>query len=266
MQRYGPRRENQGYQYNFDPKTGALVYPNENSIKHIDPAWPSYILAETAAQAGFPEDRLEDGALGFDPRIGFAYRLHGTDNTVFRGSYDVFTVQEGYQGNQYAEGPFTSGPFGIDETFINKITDGVPYVTLANPFPSGTGAVGNPGSFNINGINPNWRLPIFQQWSFTIERALPGRWAARLSYVGARQTQLGYEFNMNQPYPSTTPWTLSRDPYPNFDVITYKDSGATSNFGAAQLEFDHRYHNGLLFQGMIQWTKETSDQGGDRGV
>ncbi|HWC00768.1 MAG TPA: TonB-dependent receptor, partial [Bryobacteraceae bacterium] len=253
-----PRREINGAYMNFNPVDGSLVFPDEKSISMVHPAFPTSIKRVTAAQAGFPS-MLMNGTNSISPRIGFAYRLTDNPSTVLRGSYGIFTANAGWKNNNFAT--LQSGAFALTETFTNVITNGVPLVTLDHPFPSTIGA--GPSTVSVGGNSPNLGIPYLQQWNLTLERQIYGDWAVHVSYVGAKNTQLSYRHNINQPRASLTPFDPSRLIYPGYLTITYAEPGGNSSYPAMQFGFNHRLSSGLMVEGLFQWINEITDVGED---
>ncbi len=85
---------------NFDPSyistvngqtvNGAVIIPNQSTFALVNPGFaetvsPTPIL--TAAQAGVPASLRFSQKTDFAPRVGFAYRIGGSDKTVLRGGY-----------------------------------------------------------------------------------------------------------------------------------------------------------------------------------
>ncbi len=254
VDRISPRIDGSGAHYNFNPKTGALVVPNDASKALINPAFPKSIPIETAAQAGYPE-RLTNPWFAFTPRFGLAWRPGAKSSRVFRLGYGVFSTDAGAQGNNFAllQG---GGPFALSETFINNVAGGTPFVTLDRPFPAASGNV--PATFNINGVNPGLRTPYMQQWNISVEQQI-GLWALRASYVGAKTSQLTYTRNINKPAPSLIPFTTSRLLYRGFNNIIWFDSGGNSSYHSAQFQFTHQFRHGLMVDGLMMWSNEIAD-------
>lgn len=256
FERISPRTESHGAQINFDPKTGAIVYLDEEAISKAHPALPKTISKVTAAQAGFPS-KLVDGTLSFAPRVSFAYRLSDKGNSVVRGSYSIFSVDAGVNVNNFRL--VNSGTFALTESFVNTVTGGTPLVTLDRPFPNQVGA--GPSSISTGGANPDLGVPILQQYTLMVERQFYGNWVGRIGYVGSRGTQIWYARNINRPPASTTPYSASRAIYPQYQNITYIDKGANSAYHGLQAGLAHRYGNGLELDGLFQWVSEFNDVG-----
>ena len=54
----------------------------------------------------------------------------------------------------------------------------------------------------------------------------------RISYIGAEAYGLNYTKNINKPQPSLTPFSASRNPYPQFVTATYDYSNGQSEYNA----------------------------------
>ena len=259
--RITPRRDANGAWYNFNPATGALVVP-EAGRGLIAPAFHPDIPIETASEARFPNN-LVNSLTKWSPRLGWAYRLN--DKTVLRAGFGMFMHDAGSTNNYFAT-LLTGGPFALDESFRNTITDGVPLVTTDRPFP--TVAVGGsaPATFNIQGVNPQIKEPYLQQWNVTLERQLGRETSFRFSYVGSSAVSLWFSRDINLPPASTIPFTEERLLYPHnpgFDDIIYLDSGGHMRHHEFQWQFTRRMSRtpigGLMFDGIFQWIDEIED-------
>ena len=259
--RITPRRDANGAWYNFNPATGALVVP-EAGRGLIAPAFHPDIPIETASEARFPNN-LVNSLTKWSPRLGWAYRLN--DKTVLRAGFGMFMHDAGSTNNYFAT-LLTGGPFALDESFRNTITDGVPLVTTDRPFP--TVAVGGsaPATFNIQGVNPRIKEPYLQQWNVTLERQLGRETSFRFSYVGSSAVSLWFSRDINLPPASTIPFTEERLLYPHnpgFDDIIYLDSGGHMRHHEFQWQFTRRMSRtpigGLMFDGIFQWIDEIED-------
>jgi hypothetical protein len=248
-----------GQYYNFDPRTGNLVVPNQDSLNKLNPGLSPALRADivTASAAGFP-DKLVKGQFYVSPRIGFAYQL-GTE-TVVRGGYGIY-------GTLLAAGGPTGGPFapGVQNfTNVNVCNAGLcaPSYTLANPFPSN--AVLGVSGLGVTGINPNLRAPQTHQWNLTVERRLPAAFVFRTTYAGARSTNLAYRRDLNLPPASTIPFAQNRLTYPQWFSAIYADSGGNSRYQTLDTEFRRQWGNGLSVNGGYSLSKclTDDDEGG----
>lgn len=247
-------REIHGANVNFNPRNGALIFEDQAAIDKVPAAFPTTILKETAAQAGYPE-RLINPVNSWMPRIGFAYKLSPNHDVVLRGAYSVFSVDAGNINNAFRIQ--NSGPFALSETFTNRITSGTPLMTLDKPFPNLVGQ--GPSTVGTGGAVPNLGIPFMQQYTLSLESRLFAGWVGTLSYVGSRTTQLYYTRQINRPPASLTPFTTSRFVYPGYSAVNFVDKGATADYNSLQARVQHRYSNGLELDAMFQWMSEITD-------
>jgi hypothetical protein len=154
----------------------------------------------------------------------------------------------------------TGGPFSGSVSYVNSITNGVPLFSFPSPFlPTGTTA-----TQNASGVNPNLKTPYTQQWNMTLERQV-GSLGLRASYVGSRSVDLVYVRNLNEPAPSTTPFSTALYPNRLFSTISYKDNGGSDAYHALELLAQKKLGKGLTFNSGFTWSKDltdTQDSGG----
>src|SRR5262245_49240307 len=123
------------------------------------------------------------------PRIGIAYALGG--KTSLRAGYGIFYVTSRHTTSGEPGSAFRSRP-GIQWSRDGGLT---PYATLENPYPAGlTPPWGrDPLAFLGQGLNAYARddiNPQYQQWNFSIQRAVPGNGVVEVNYAGSKGTHL----------------------------------------------------------------------------
>lgn len=134
---------------------------------------------------GQPRGSFSPDKNNFAPRIGAAYRLG--DKWVLRGGYGLYYLGQGATGTNQGYSQRTNA--------ITTVDNLRPAVTLQNAFsllPGGQllDAVGNangPASFLGQNVTANWLdrpLPYSHQYSFDIQRELPGGVLIEAGYVG----------------------------------------------------------------------------------
>jgi hypothetical protein len=132
----------------------------------------------------------------FGPRIGFAYSLNS--KTVLRGGYGLIHGQS-------FDDPGSAPGFSQRTDMVTTIRTGIPENTLTNPFPAGiltpVGAaqglatfLGQSFSFN----DPTRNIPRTHQFSFEVQRELPGQMLVSLAYVGSRSHRLQVNHQINE--------------------------------------------------------------------
>src|SRR5215469_5668812 len=124
------------------------------------------------------------------PRIGFAYALN--TKTSVRGAYGLFYVVSRHtiKGEVGTAFGFTDSsiPWSLDSGLTQ-------YASFANPWPAGlTYPPGRNANFFL-GMGAGTPLPKddnpqYQQWTFSIQRELPGQAVFEINYAGTKGTHL----------------------------------------------------------------------------
>ncbi len=162
-----------------------------------------------AGQNGAPSHQGDPAALKVAPRLGVVYAVN--PRTVIRGGYGLFYAPWNYpypSEENYGQRGYTQVT-SLQQTFPRPIT------TLDNPFPNGLDPVtGNTAGLltgaggTVRFIDQSKQDPRVQQWSFDVQRELPGNMALTIGYLGSRGDRLGLggtndaAVNINQLDPS----------------------------------------------------------------
>jgi len=164
---------------NFTADTGVSV-PGIGEIKGVDQFLTGNLRHSNTSWRNF------------GPRLGIAYQL--SPKTVFRGGAGI------YYGVNYATSYQDLGPaYRTDLPFEPTLDNGLThYATLANPFPFGNvGARGQTygtlagWGFPSNSNQSNtFRNADIYQWSFSVQRELPGQGVLEIAYSANRSTHL----------------------------------------------------------------------------
>jgi hypothetical protein len=240
------------------PVTGGLVFADVN---------------------GAPDHQGDPSSHKFAPRAGFAWTM--TSKSVLRGGYGRYFVPGPYQTNP-AIGALGFNP--VTQYFATADGGLTPAGNMTNPFPGGLQqpqgssqglltATGGAVSF----VDQFQQSGYVHQYSFDVERELPGAMALTIGYVGSRSEQLnvGGAVNINQLDPSylslgsslqqqvpnpfyghpeagslATAPTIARGqllrPYPQFlDVNAYFVSQGVIRYNAATFQLERRMRRGL---------------------
>lgn len=151
-----------------------------------------------AGANGAPRGSFIPDKNNWAPRAGFAYRLG--EKWVIRGGYGLFYMGQSATGSNQGYSQRTNATVTVDNLR--------PAVTLANAFTNQVGgrllsAVGNAegaASFLGQGLGVNWQnrpLPYSQQYSFDVQRELPGGVLIEAAYVGNLTNKLPIGTNAN---------------------------------------------------------------------
>jgi Carboxypeptidase regulatory-like domain/TonB dependent receptor len=249
--------------YSVGGVTGAVVVPNTTALSYTSSDFatsiaPSPIL--TAAQAGIPQALRYTYKKDFGPRIGFAWRLAGTDKTVLRGGWGRFIEQPlGFS--------LVSG-WAVSSSFVN-------YTGQSQTAPGGSPTISFPSPFSTTvvpgGASFQYAFPIHyvdpsvQQWNLTLEQDLGHDIGMRFSYIGSHGSNLETFVDVNQVPPNTLGWANAFPldaPFQSWGYIESIVNGAQSNYNSMSAALNKRFVNGLQFQASYMWTRDLSDAQG----
>lgn len=251
----------------------------------VDAYMAAGLRFQSATEANFPSSLWNMSKNNFAPRIGGAFQIN--EKTVVRGAYGIYywampLVQ--YHQNTRKNPPFSYSFQSLVDDNNNNAAEllfpvGGPDYANQSPDARTLGkAFITPNALNItkgNGWNilpwdPNYRPQMAQEWNFTIERVLPGRFGSRVSYVGTKGTHLEVYDPINftiprKQAPGATP--AERRAYPDFatsstnamDLLRFN---GYSNSQQLQTEIKRNFANGFVFQGFYTFQKTLTNSEG----
>jgi len=219
----------------YDPASGQLVPVNSG----------------TMPRGGYEPDRNN-----WAPRISIAWTPDASGKTVIRTGYGIYYNQGALATG---EGLYFNAPYF--DLSLNVPAQGVPPITLQNPFPENYPA-SLPSS--ATGYQRDLKTPWLEHWSVSIQRQLGGRRSIEIAYAGSRGHNLVAGRDINQPAPSPIPPTVQPNlrPNPQFDDITFIESRASSKYDALQVKFQQRFDRGLSVLASYTYGKSTDDASG----
>jgi len=267
----------------FDPTSGdnAILLSSPGLGPSPNPVLQGYQfylngIGIGGVTSGVPRGLVKNHWLAFGPRIGFAYDVTGTGNTVFRGGFGI--MYERIQGNDmYQSG--ANVPFSANIN-LNNVSLSDPHVRVD------TGQVINAQQLpvvvpSITALNSDkYRLPMSMQYSLGFQHALTRQSVLNVSYVGNVDRFQSDAVNINLPSYSMLPCLVGRSncpssnttyngslPYLGYHSILMDQNESSSNYNSLQASLNSNFTSmGLQLQLGYTYSKAmdaTTGTGGD---
>jgi hypothetical protein len=206
------------------------------------------------------------GQNAWEPRVGLAWQLPGTNRMVLRAGYGIYVTRT--TGQPFLQ-LLTSPPYGLlreitsTPTFTLTPTDAFPAFPPIPSFPTYSPATDlTPLIFS-----PDFQAPRIQQYSTDLQTALSPNFLLDIGYHGARGSKLVQERSFNEAVDATvtpirgqTTNTLDniplRVPIEGFDssgAVQIESAGA-SWYNALEVGVNKRFSYGLQFLASYTWT------------
>lgn len=207
-----------------------------------------YVVASTV---GLPE------ALGFaikkdiGPRIGFAYTLPNSPNTVIRGGYGIFyqrDTQNKY-GDEVLNPPFD---FVLNGSYNRSNFQQFDWF---NPFANASAS--NTGAF---AVAPDSKDADVQAWNLSFEHQIRDILFS-VAYVANTSHHLPNIELPNQARPGPGSFA-SRQLWPTFGTLFYQDTNSNANYNSLQAKTQKTFSNGFSFLASYTFSKTIDDSGG----
>ncbi|MCP5120444.1 MAG: hypothetical protein GY953_57355, partial [bacterium] len=214
-------------------------------------------LVTTAESQGYPRTIIETDWLNFSPRVGFAWRVFGSDKTVFRGGYGIFMA--GSILNNLRNNLSNQFPFAIVENFPG-VNNNPELVSLQSPFPDSRHRF--TGTTSVRGYDRNPQQAYLQSWNFTIERELFSGIAVEADYRGSKGTHLLRRYDINQPLRTIDAFIADEGfarPIPEWNAIWMFGTGTNSNYNAFNIALRKRSRGGMFCRVNYSFSKSIDD-------
>jgi len=252
---------NYGIRYDYE----GVPYTGNQDLSIFDPS-----LTTGLAVLGKDVSELYNNYWGaVSPRVGFAYRLDNTGQTVLRGGYGLYydsiylrellyntwLTNGGVFGPQY-------NPAGSNQVATASAIGG----TIANGSPvfhSYEEALAGQGTVALSTFDRNFRPSYTQSYNLNLQHSFTQNVLFQLGYVGTKGTHLTGIYDLNQAETSAQRAidgkTLQESrPYynhfNNFSVINELRSNLNSNYNSLQTTLNLVNYHGLTSQVGYTWS------------
>jgi hypothetical protein len=204
----------------------------------------------SAASVGWNNSLLSPKSLRLSPRLGLAWTIPNSGQTVFRAGFGIYTNQAAYSILQnLAE----NVPFYLLKTVANSASKplyNTENILTFNP----TGAIG------ANSVNNGFAIEYNEVWNATVQRPIGSGTTIEAGYVGSRTVHADSSTTVNVPQTFGGP-----RPYPQLNAFTTIRWDGWATFSGLTLRVTRRFQHGLSFDASYTWSKSLDD-GSDTGT
>ncbi len=231
------------------------------------------LYAFVGGQAGMPRGLWYPNDLNFAPRFGFAHQIRSL-GLVLRGGFGVFytPVDMNTWCNQRHNLPYVFPETQQSDNYIPSLLG----------FNFGAPVMGKT-VVSFAALDPHSPPQYINQWSFTVQKALPGKVVLEVGYQGSRGFHLQRAHLINNAPPGPGP-IQPRRPYKtitflagtsfagdnpeNFAIesttfpvsaINYLENTANSWYDAGWIDVRREFQNGITFLTNYTWSKSLTD-------
>jgi hypothetical protein len=227
----------------------------QNALVAIAAAQNPTIPVVNAATVGWNNSLLRPRPLRFSPRVGLAWTIPHSGETVVRAGYGIYTNQAAYSVLQnLAE----NIPFFLNKTVI--------YNPVSSPATCGSApcTINNILSFNPNGaigansVNHDFAVEYNEVWNLSLQRPISRTTSVELEYVGSRTVHADSSAAVNLPAPGAGN-IQARRPFRNLNAFTTIRWDGWASFHSLTVKATRRFTKGLSFDVGYTWSHSIDD-------
>ncbi|MGE5327276.1 MAG: hypothetical protein ACM3NO_09580, partial [Deltaproteobacteria bacterium] len=258
---------NVGVRYEYmSPLTDTRSYKRGSNLT-FDNGKPEIFIG---GQAGYPAGLLFTRRTNFAPRVGLTHSFHGSFPFVMRASYGIFftPVDMNTWCNQRHNVPFVFPETQQSDNFTPSLVG----------FDFGQPVLGQT-RVSFAGFDPHSPSQYLEQWSFSVQKALPGNTVVEVGYQGSHGLHLQRAHLINNAPPGPGPINPRR-PYGSLSfvegtvlptdipvasmvspvsAINLLENSARSWYDAGWVDVRRRFQHGLTFLTNLTWAKSLTD-------
>ena len=257
-----------GLRYEYMSPLSDLDQPGANLVFQN-----GQLDAFVGGQAGTPRGLWYPNDLNFAPRFGFAHQIRSL-GIVLRGGFGMFytPVDMNTWCNQRHNVPYVFAETRQSDNYIPSLFG----FNFAPPVMGQT-------VVSFNALDPHSHPQYINQWSFTVQKALPGNVVLEVGYQGSRGFHLQRAHLINNAQPGPGPvqprrpyqtitflpgtsfagdnpenFVIQSDTFP-VSAINYLENTANSWYDAGWIDVRREFQHGLTFLANYTWSKSLTD-------
>lgn len=182
----------------------------------------------------------------FQPRIGFAWNLRGSDRSVIRGAFGSYSDR-------------------LYQLLISDAARNVPYAVTGNatnvPFAVGRPVPINPLTPTLFAVDASLRNPLVRRWNLSFEQRLGENTSVSVAYVGTYGDDLFMPVDPN----FTGAFPQAERPDTRFADQRVLTNEAFSKYHALQIYARRRTAQGVTFTASYAWSRYREITSNDTG-
>ncbi len=257
-----------GLRYEYMSALSDLDEPGANLVFQN-----GQLYSFVGGQGGTPRGLWYPNGLNFAPRIGFAHQIRSL-GIVLRGGFGTFftPVDMNTWCNQRHNPPYVFAETRQSDNYVPSLVG----FNFAPPVLGQT-------VVSFNSLDPHSHAQYLNQWSFTVQKALPGNIVLEAGYQGSRGYHLQRAHLINNAPPGPGPlqprrpyqtitflpgtsfagdnpenFAIQSDTFP-VSAINYLENTANSWYDAGWVDVRREFRNGLTFLANYTWSKSLTD-------